>query len=608
LELPLYGDMNLFDFIDKNISWDVFVKITDLIDIETIPDISKDVNGISIEFKRKPSIIREDAIYDLLPIHHLVNIRCKNDIQYFAQFFKVVSIDDGLIRMPLRKFQVKALDLFVNDPKVALSCSRQVGKTTIVTVYACWKFIFREYNTTAIIGNKKSTAMEVLERVQIGYESLPKFMQQPIVTYNKGDMKGTNGSKIFTSATTRDSISGKSVNDLIIDEVAKIPLNMWNDFWGATYPVIASAKKKSSISVIMMSTPYGDNHWKEIVDRGNLEGTPNWNGFKVLNVTYKDIPERNNKKWRDEQLAVMSLNQFEQDHETKFVVLENIYIDGKVLENIKVKYPISDSFINQKLKKYTEQISTYYSPIKGHKYIISIDPSEMTLYSKEGDNDNIGIQILDVTDVRKKIKQVLTINFKDHFDYLESSLILYILGKYYNDALIVGENNIAKQILNDLRTDYEYDNIYSEKKEIYGYRLTKSNKPMIAKIMKFLIENDILEINDDDTVKELKVFTKQLKAMTPLTDGLVTSLLAGLYFMTWKKNKIENLIGDESDGVYIKTGKELLKLSLDEDIDEDKELSDIIIQSNEDEELVQEILRDNGFFDEQEEETSNIMF
>jgi len=167
LELPLYGDMNLFDFIDKNISWDVFVKITDLIDIETIPDISKDVNGISIEFKRKPSIIREDAIYDLLPIHHLVNIRCKNDIQYFAQFFKVVSIDDGLIRMPLRKFQVKALDLFVNDPKVALSCSRQVGKCV-------------QFNTFINIRNKKTNKIENITIHRLYFRLLIKNIKRSV--------------------------------------------------------------------------------------------------------------------------------------------------------------------------------------------------------------------------------------------------------------------------------------------------------------------------------------------------------------------------------------------------------------------------------------------
>ena len=76
--------------------------------------------------------------------------------------------------------------------------------------------------------------------------------------------------------------------------------------------------------------------------------------------------------------------------------------------------------------------------------------------------------------------------------------------------------------------------------------------------MKFLIEHNLLEINDEETIAELKCFQKNLKAFGGYSDGLVTSIFAGLLFMLFKKNKIEAMFGSEEDGVFIKTGKNCL--------------------------------------------------
>lgn len=480
--------------------------------------------------------------------------------------------------------------------------------TSVVTIHACWKFTFREYNNSVVLANKKTSATRLLSRVQTGFESLPSFLQTPMKYYNKGDMEGTNGSRIVTAATSADSVSGESANDLYVDECSKIHRNIWDEFWVATYPILSSAKRKESISVILLSTPLGDNHWKKLVNEAALEGTKNWNGFKLQTVTYKDIPERNNKKWVNNQIKILGDLGHRQENLAEFVTQTDIFISGKILEDIHIKKATRDTYIKKCLKKYIDSISSYYKPIEGHKYVIGLDPSEMRENSVKGENDNIGIQIIDVTDVRTKFKQVLTINFEENFNYLETPLVLDILGKYYNEALIIGENNKCKQILNDLRDDYLYPNIYIEdwnKKDVLGYRLTKGNKPVLAKILKFLIENDLFEINDDDTLFELKKFTRSLKAMPGYNDGLVTSLFACISFMLQTQDVIESLFGTEEDGVYIRTGKELLQISYQNSDNEDNdELSDHIFRLNNDDESVvsneeiNEVLQNNGFYDE----------
>jgi hypothetical protein len=630
LELPVEGDLNLFDFIDKYVDWNEFVKITDLIDVDDVEEIDFDIHGNTIRDKANPTLRLPNKKVELSNVQLLLIMRCKNDVEYFAEKFCYINtIDFGKIKIQLRNVQRKALKMFakkkekieleyisqtdynVIDKRITIDAElvkyvivktcRQYGKSTIYAIFLNHYIIFNGDKLAGLLANKGEVAREILSRVQLTFYHIPMWMKPGYIVWNKGNIELDNGSRIVTAGTRADAFTGYTINLLIIDEIAKLPQNIIKPLFDSLLPTIISGK---SSQIIGVSTSKGDNFFKELWNRAynNItRGYDIYEDFIPIEATFRDVPERNNNKFIKNEIRKMGMDGFLQEHVGYFLAMSDILIDNKVANRLNAKQTINDSYINKKLEKYIENISVYYSPIKGHKYIVSIDPSEMTSRSKEGDNDNIGIQILDVTDIRKKIKQVLVINFIKGFNYLDSTLILYILGTHYNNALIVGENNIGKQILNDLASDYEYDNIYSEKIENYGYRLTKSNKPMIAKIMKFLIENDMLEINDNDTILELKTFTKLLKAMSGESDGLITSLLAGLYFMTWNANKIEEIIGDESDGVYIRTGKELLKLSLDEDSEEDSELVDIITTLDYDNDLVQEILKENGFVNDSED-------
>ena len=58
-------------------------------------------------------------------------------------------------------------------------------------------FIFNDSVTIGILANKVQTARDLLGRLQIAYENLPKWMQQGIIAWNKGSMELENKSKII---------------------------------------------------------------------------------------------------------------------------------------------------------------------------------------------------------------------------------------------------------------------------------------------------------------------------------------------------------------------------------------------------------------------------
>jgi len=122
LDLPTEGEINLFDFIDENISWEEFKKITDLINVDNIPNIDTDIYGNTIKDKVNPTLRMANKTIELDNIHHLCKIRCRNDVEYFAEnFCKITTLDYGKIKIPLRIPQRKALKIFTRmDEKIEL--------------------------------------------------------------------------------------------------------------------------------------------------------------------------------------------------------------------------------------------------------------------------------------------------------------------------------------------------------------------------------------------------------------------------------------------------------------------------------------------------------
>lgn len=82
--------------------------------------------------------------------------------------------------------------------------------TQVVAAYILYYSLFNGNKTVAILANKATASREILSRYQLMYEYLPKFLQQGVKTWNKGDIELENGSKVFTSATSASGIRGKS--------------------------------------------------------------------------------------------------------------------------------------------------------------------------------------------------------------------------------------------------------------------------------------------------------------------------------------------------------------------------------------------------------------
>jgi len=151
-------------------------------------------------------------------------LKCKEDPVYFAHnHIKIVSLDEGLTQFHPYDFQEKLICNFHENRFNICKMPRQTGKSTTVVSYLLHYLIFNDSVNIGILANKAVTARELLGRLATAYENLPKWMQQGIIAWNRGNIELENGSKILASSTSASAVRGMSFNILFLDEFAFVP-------------------------------------------------------------------------------------------------------------------------------------------------------------------------------------------------------------------------------------------------------------------------------------------------------------------------------------------------------------------------------------------------
>lgn len=426
-------------------------------------------------------------------------LKCAEDPIYFAEkYIKIVHVDHGLIPIRLYDYQKEIAEAITFNRRVTVNTSRQAGKTTTAVAIILHYVLFNEYKTAALLANKGDAAREILDRIKIAYESLPKWMQQGVVEWNKGTVELENGCKIIATATSSSAIRGKSISFLYIDETAFV--ENWDEFFASVFPTISSGK---TTKILFTSTPNGLNHFYKTCESAR-EGK---NGYIFIEVPWYKVPGRD-EEWKRETLEAMDhdYQKFAQEFECQFQGSSGTLIEGSKLKTLVIRDPIAES----------AKIKMYEKPVKGHTYTMTVD------VSRGKGLDYSTFSVFDITSM--PYKQVCT--FRDNMitpiDFAE---IVFRVAKNFEDASTLIEiNDIGEQVADTLHFDLEHENVlFTEsagrsgkrisagfgKNVDRGIRTTKSVKSIGCNILKLLIEQDQLIINDFDTIKEMSTFSRK---------------------------------------------------------------------------------------------------
>ena len=450
--------------------------------------------------------------------------KCMMDPIYFAEtYIKIVHVDRGLIKMEMYDYQKDiALKIF-NHRRVAVLTARQAGKTTTAVAIILHYIIFNEHKNVGILSNKGEGSKEVLERIKLAYENLPKWMQHGILEWNKNSIELENGCKVYAGTTTSSSIRGKSIAFLYIDECAFV--EGYEEFFASVYPTISSG---TETKLLMTSTPNGLNHFFKICE-GAKQGT---NGYQYTEVTWDKVPGRG-PAWKQETLEALNFDteKFAQEYEAQFLGSSGTLIDGATLKMLQSSFrvPLHDA----------QGLTVYTLPEKGKTYVAVAD------VSRGKGLDYSAFHIFDVTQMPYKQVAVYRNNLITPVDYAD---IIFRTTKSYNDAYILIEiNDIGAQVSDTLHFEFEVETLlYTESagrsgKRISGgfganadkgIRTTKQVKSVGCSILKLLLEQKQLEVVDFNTINELSTFSKRASSYEA-ESGCHDDLVMGLVLFAW---------------------------------------------------------------------------
>ena len=185
---------------------------------------------------------------------------------------------------------------------------KNCGKSTTVVSYLIHSLIFNEKFSIAILANKASTAKDLLARLAVSYENLPKWIQSGVKSWNKTSVELENGSKVMAASTSASAVRGGTYNIIFLDEFAFVPNQIAANFMNSVYPTITSGDNSK---VIIVSTPNGRNLYYKMWD----DAINKRNEYIPIEINWYDVPGRD-EAWKQSVIANTSLRSWEQEFES----------------------------------------------------------------------------------------------------------------------------------------------------------------------------------------------------------------------------------------------------------------------------------------------------
>jgi hypothetical protein len=398
---------------------------------------------------------------------------------------------------------------------------KNCGKSTTVVSYLIHSLIFNEKFSIAILANKASTAKDLLARLAVSYENLPKWIQAGVKSWNKTSVELENGSKVMAASTSASAVRGGSYNIIFLDEFAFVPNQIAANFMNSVYPTITSGDNSK---VIIVSTPNGMNLYYKMWD----DALNKRNEYVPIEINWNDVPGRDDE-WRRSVISNIGELAFEQEFVCSFLGSSNTLISGSKLGAMKFDKPI----------KSRNSLDVYEEPIKDHAYVLTVD------VARGVNKDYSAFSVIDIT--KMPYKQVA--KYRDN--QIKPLMFPYVIkdvAEHYNRAYILCEvNDVGDQVATGLHDELEYDNMlmcsvssrkgqvvgqnFSEK-AAWGVKMQKNVKRIGCLNLKALIEEDKLLINDLDTINELTTFIAKAGSWEA-DDGKNDDLVITLIIFAW---------------------------------------------------------------------------
>ena len=466
--------------------------------------------------------------------------RLYTDFPYYSRHALKIRTKEGeiqpLVLNPAQELLQEAVDKqFEAEGKirVVILKARQQGLSTYVGGYLYHNVSQQKAKKAMVVTHTADSTRALFDMTRRYHEHVPELLKPHTRYSSRKEISFDVLDSSYVVATAgADSVGrGETLSHVHASELAFWPKSSANDIWNGLVQAVPNVK---GTAIFAESTANGVTGTFHDLWRGACEGI---NGFVPVFIpwftdpTYREpVPENFERTPAEEELVDL----YDLDDEQLMFRRQKIAQNG--LDLFRQEYPSypEEAFLttgrpvfNQEqltnqledTRDITERLAlegdelvdhprgellVYRMHDPGERYVIGADVS---MGLSQGD-----YSVAQVLDSRKR--QVAVWRGQVHPDYFAD--VLYALGFYYNEALVIVENN-GHGILTCTRLgkDYAYPNFYTETvvdkitdKETtkLGFTTTAKTKPLIIDELRAAVRENEIELNDKTTIREMMTY------------------------------------------------------------------------------------------------------
>lgn len=497
--------------------------------------------------------------------------KCANSFAYFAmKYIRIIHPIDGLVRFIIYTYQKYVIESYGNHRFSIVSKFRQGGLTTLTTIWALWRCMFKLDEQIMSMSKSDREAIKAGENVTVALNNLPSWLRPKLG-------KDNDHIKEFMETGARlefwgpSAARGQSLTWFIIDEAAFV--EGMDKAWRAMYPTISTGG-----SCVAISTVNGIGNWYEETYKAALDKR---NKFYVIDLDYQDHPDYNDAQWVIDTKAQLGPKGWMQEIEKQFLGTGDTYFSLEVLqradkvtkklEPIRKLFPeynnlyeIRNEITNPDFEK--GALHVFEECKDGREYIMGVDVSE----GVGDDGDCSCIEVVDITNYHQ-VAEFYSNSISPHV----FSQVVSQIGNYYNNALCVVENMAAGvAVLSRLQHELFYENLFYEKpgkNDRAGVKTTSANRPAILEALQSRLIDDSFKVKSRRLSYEMSTFlfnpqSKKAEATKGKHDDAIMAVSLALYVLNLQNRNIpvgaevpKEVIQAFTSDIYEEIKKELAK-------------------------------------------------
>jgi hypothetical protein len=451
--------------------------------------------------------------------------------EYFCRTYVYIKHPEhGRIRFDLYDSQRDSVDLWIRSRYSLMLKARQLGFSTLVSIYAFWLTFFYPDRVVIMLSRTERDAIKLLAKAKYAHRFLPEWMKfrGPPVNMTQTKVEFANESYMESLPSMTDPARGETVYLAVIDELAYLPNA--DEAWSSIEPIADIGGR-----VIALSTANGE---------GNLFHSL-WVGAQNKQNRFKAMfhpwwANGRDDQWyadKKEDLPEWQLAQEYPDNpEDAFLKSGRPVFSLEALRRVadSLRDPLVEGYLAehrqwQFLPEPDGNLKVWEWPTKNGRYVVGADASEGLEHG-----DFTSVHVINARDGHV----VAAWHGRIDPDLLGTH-VLVPLGRLYNQALLgVESNNHGLTTLKALHRS-KYHPLYMQRSprykksvptEILGWRTTQITKPLAVDELNMNLRDGAITLFDAATLAELRTFVRDdagKMSGSPFDDRTISLAIAG---------------------------------------------------------------------------------